>query len=566
MKRFKVQHYKRITDSGWIDVNDMTAFVGKNEVGKSSIFRALSKLNPSDNECFSKLEELPHKQYTELKNETIYPISVEFELSQDEFASNTPDQHTLIAKKSFDNDFYFEIDGKKITSEKKIERITKCLPSFIYFDNYYKLNGKFNISDFLDKYSSDPNNRQIRAQKCMFDYVGLDPKELHDLGDDYNTQDDHKQMKARERKILCDSAAAKMTKEFKNWWRVRDYKFDYRIDGDNFGVYVSDDIDPTSIELDQRSSGLVYFFSFFLIFTTESNRLHENSILLLDEPGLHYHATFQLELINFFKELSSKNQILYSTHSPFLVDNKNLDDVKIVYEDQETKAIMVSTNVVWPRDAEILFPLKISWWNSVYQTYLQDKIHLLVEGTTDFEILTEINKVLLENRKTGLDSDIAIIPGGGNRTGSLISILKASNIKQFYFLDGDDTGITNAKNYSTHLGIRGITTNDFCKFKYSTLEDLIPSKIYQQAVKDAYNLPNLTLDPNTDTGMIVSKIKNYLQKNDLEIDKIKINQELLQLIHDNSKEICAKFEPIFAKINSIKQEINSQISSHKDEL
>ena len=38
--------YKGIIDSGWVDVNSLTVFVGKNESGKTSLLKALHKLNP----------------------------------------------------------------------------------------------------------------------------------------------------------------------------------------------------------------------------------------------------------------------------------------------------------------------------------------------------------------------------------------------------------------------------------------------------------------------------------------------------------------------------------------
>jgi len=44
----------------------------------------------------------------------------------------------------------------------------------------------------------------------------------------------------------------------------------------------------------------------------------ENAILLLDEPGLYLHAHSQSDLlVHFAKDF--KNQILYTTHSPFMV-------------------------------------------------------------------------------------------------------------------------------------------------------------------------------------------------------------------------------------------------------
>ncbi len=557
--RFRVQQYKRIEDSDWIETGDVTAMVGKNEVGKSSIFRALSKLNPSDNEGFNKQQELPHKSYVKLKDELICPITAEFEiLENEEFITKIKKPHKLIVKKDYDNNFYFNLDGQDVADEEKSSKIKEFLPRFIYFDNYDKIKGRFDIPNFISAYTADPDNRTIRTERCMFEYVGLDPAKLLELKTTPEMPEAEKYKRVEERKILCDSAASSMTDEFRNWWKVRDYRFDYRMDDDSFGVYVSDHIDTTSVELDQRSSGLRYFFSFFLIFTVESKRGHTNSILLLDEPGLHYHATFQLDLIDFFKELSKKNQLLYSTHSPFLVDDDNLDDVKIVYEDRDTKKIKVSANGVWPKDAETLFPLRLSWWNSVFQSYMQDKTHMLVEGITDSRILKKINKILINNGHDGLDPEIVIAPGGGNRMSALISILKTSDVSQFYFLDGDKPGLSRAKHYTKDFDLTGLTTKNFSKLDHSSLEDLIPKYVYLNAVKSAYTLSEVTLNETDSTDkMITHQVDEYLKTKELgKIDKLKITEQLLPLLDGISKEICDTFVPIFLKINEIKKTLD----------
>ena len=47
---FRVSMYKGILDSGWVDVNPLTVLVGKNESGKTSLLKALHKLNPYNSE------------------------------------------------------------------------------------------------------------------------------------------------------------------------------------------------------------------------------------------------------------------------------------------------------------------------------------------------------------------------------------------------------------------------------------------------------------------------------------------------------------------------------------
>ena len=85
MTKFRVQNYKKIQDTDWINCSDLTVFVGKNESGKSSIFRGLSKLNPSDGEKYDGLKEFPRRRYASDFKTQDWPVSsAQFTFSADE--------------------------------------------------------------------------------------------------------------------------------------------------------------------------------------------------------------------------------------------------------------------------------------------------------------------------------------------------------------------------------------------------------------------------------------------------------------------------------------------------
>ena len=105
-------------------------------------------------------------------------------------------------------------------------------------------------------------------------------------------------------------------------------------DGDYFRIWVSDSIRPAEVSLELRSTGLQWFLSFYLVFLVESQDVHKNAILLLDEAGLTLHPLAQKDLAKFFNKLSQTNQIINTTHSPFIVDTNNIDRCKVVYIDE----------------------------------------------------------------------------------------------------------------------------------------------------------------------------------------------------------------------------------------
>ena len=80
---FRVRMYKGILDSGWVDVNDLTVLVGKNESGKTSLLKALHKLNPYDSEPYEIKKEWPRARRGE-RSEKHVVCRAKFQLSDQE--------------------------------------------------------------------------------------------------------------------------------------------------------------------------------------------------------------------------------------------------------------------------------------------------------------------------------------------------------------------------------------------------------------------------------------------------------------------------------------------------
>src|SRR3989304_7286932 len=83
LKAFRVQMYRCILNSGWIDVTPLTVVVGKNEAGKTTLLRALHKFNPFRPEPYSMDSEWP-RGHRKKRNDAQVVCSVKFELSEEE--------------------------------------------------------------------------------------------------------------------------------------------------------------------------------------------------------------------------------------------------------------------------------------------------------------------------------------------------------------------------------------------------------------------------------------------------------------------------------------------------
>jgi AAA15 family ATPase/GTPase len=87
LERFKVTNYRNVVDSGWVEVNRVTGFVGQNEGGKSNLCEALYVLNPFDSQATYKLQEDWPADNWGNRDENAVVCEAEFTLSAEEIKS-----------------------------------------------------------------------------------------------------------------------------------------------------------------------------------------------------------------------------------------------------------------------------------------------------------------------------------------------------------------------------------------------------------------------------------------------------------------------------------------------
>jgi predicted ATP-dependent endonuclease of OLD family len=267
---------------------------------------------------------------------------------------------------------------------------------------------------------------------------------------------------------------------------------------------VSDDLDPAKIELEQRSQGMRYFFSFYLIFLVEAEEGHVDCILLLDEPGLHLHGTAQAKLVHFFENVSQQNQLFYTTHSPFMIDGVHLERARAVYETPEGTKVSAD---VWPRDKDTLFPLQAALGYSVCQTLFVARRQVLVEGLTDYMLLSVLNERLKAEGKPALDDDIVLLPmGGTTKLAPLASLLAGHDVEVAILLDSDQAGQSAIKKLSSVIAdvdSRCVHLSDAVDDDdVEELEQMMPKEYYLEAVKRSY--PDVEMEFNASEEKIVN--------------------------------------------------------------
>ena len=366
------------------------------------------------------------------------------------------------------------------------------LPIFIYFENYGILDSKVHLPTYLQELQRSPHDPRIRTTQTMFLHVGLDPQQLLQLGieppQDQPPQVEEVRRRKDERAIRAESASFDLTGKFSDWWSQRRHRVEFDLDGSYLRLWVSDDKNPAGIELEERSKGFQWFFSFYLVFQVESEEGHKDAILLLDEPGLHLHPTAQQELIGFLNKISVDNQLVYSTHSPFMIDGDHLERARACFE-QTDGTVKISENV-WPRDRDSVFPLQAALGYSIAQTLFQGQKSLIVEGITEYWVLKALSEILMSGGLEGLAAEVVITPAGGaKKVTYLASLMTAQDVKVIVLLDSDEMGNRAKRELLKDLFVSTedqiLLIGDVLGCDEADLEDLFPRPYYLKAVAQA---------------------------------------------------------------------------------
>lgn len=418
------------------------------------------------------------------------------------------------------------------------ELILENLPRFVYYSNYGNLDSEIYLPHVVQNLKRiDLGAREAakaRTLRVLFSFVKLEPDQILELGRDFRDPTGRQPTaseieiiatKKRERTILLHSAGTDLTKKFRDWWKQGDYTFDFQADGDHFRIWVSDSKRPEKVELEDRSTGLQWFLSFYLIFLVESSGDHRNSILLLDEPGLSLHPLAQRDLSAFFEGLGDTNQILYTTHSPFLVDADMLDRARKVFvaEDGSTKASAdLRRGSDDPRKAGATYAIYSALNMNVAESILYGCHPVIVEGPSDQHYLATIKALLIGAQKISPKRELVFPPSHGVKNAKVVaSILSGRDeVLPYVLTDGDAVGrkIGNDLRNGLYQSAkeRVLVTDTYVGFAESEVEDLFPAAFMADVIDRWERRPEKPFADIVESGKpIVPQIEAWAKVNGL---------------------------------------------------
>src|ERR1043166_3830440 len=330
------------------------------------------------------------------------------------------------------------------------------LPVFVRFRDFFRVRPIIHLEHLAQRIENGLLDDQYDyGNLCLLRLLGFSARELSDfgktteppLGDAAALQKYRDQLDRRSYQL--NSASVRLTEQLRRVWmpdakRVEADRLRVVADGQYLKVVVEDDL-GVEIELDQRSEGFQWLVSFFVVFFAEAAERHKNAILLLDEPGLRLHGLKQRDFRATISRLAEKNQLLYTTHSPFLVGPDELDLVRVVEMTDRNVGTKVRTRVT-AQDPVALLPLQEALGYDLAQSLFSQQRNLVLESLTDYWYVDAVAQLLREGNIVDLNEKITLLPA--SKAGKVVyyaTILHAQKLKVAALLDSD-TAADQARN------------------------------------------------------------------------------------------------------------------------
>ena len=458
------------------------------------------------------------------------------------------------------------IDSFKTDNENRLasyilsKYIEPNLPEFLYFDEYYSLPGTINLQKFLNGQVDDTfTKEQNDITKALFELSNIDIKKVMDSN---NYEDFIAELEATSNNIT--------DKLLEYWTTNKNLEINFEIQTKentstrNFEKLLQIRIKNTkhrvTLPLKNRSKGFIWFFSFLVWFSKVQEK--KNLIILLDEPGLNLHAEAQADLLKYIdKELLPRYQVIYTTHSPFMIESDKLDEVRTVYDSNDSKVGSIISNALEEKDQGTLFPLQAALgYNLAQNLYISDK-NLLVEGVADLMFLTVMSGILKENNREGLNEDITIVPVGGlDKVATFISLLRGNELNMVCLLDTfiDQKGKKRLEDLIKDKIIKEKQIKFFDQYidrlNIAEIEDMFEIEEYlklfnEEFSKDYKSISKKEIDINKP---IIPQINQIIQKN--RFNHYRPSRYLTSLCVDKdyfSESTLARFEALFKDINNL---------------
>ncbi len=495
LNKVGIKNFRSIVNINLVIEGDITTLVGANEHGKSNILAAISFLNPTyvfdikkdkriDGNAIKycpsikfslTLSLAERKQIQELIQSKYPPVIIK---NEDGVSSEGKPEKEIKLKDIPENIDYERFVGEEddksyyrinTNDEDVLTEVYKFISQefgtkIIYFDEFND-----RLESIISKVDIEDTERNPIIQGLL-KVCDLEGKEKQIFTDDIGMRQ------------LLDKAPEKITKAVKEaWYQGLQDDINIKIIRDSKGENLLIDIEDknTYIDFKARSRGFKWFFSFFLKYRAYHDGELKNSIFLIDEPGLFLHPKGQKDLLQYLEKLGKSNQIIYSTHSPFMINRLKEKRVRVV-EKKQKEGTTINTKGFTANWRHMRTSLGMVLSDSFY---FADKT-LIVEGPEDKIYILALLQYFI--KKENLDVDVNMLSimdsGGAANLPAMARIVKDEERPLIVLIDSDSISVLNKlKKYINDKECKEI--KEF-NSNAATIQDLLPKKYYEKAVNN----------------------------------------------------------------------------------
>lgn len=429
--------------------------------------------------------------------------------------------------------------------------ILPAIPKLWYFSDYFSLPCRINLNEFAaGTPTGSLSSEEFKIAKALFELSGL---QVSDIQSEANFEAFKAQLEATSNSITDDM--------FEYWTTNQnlEIRFDIEHSTNNvryLNIRIYNSKHRVTLPLKNRSKGFLWFFSFLVWFSKIQGDKNSKYILLLDEPGLSLHASAQNDLLRFIDEkLAPEYQVIYTTHSPFMIDSLKLNEVRTVYDTQNPKIGSVVSDAVEEKDSDTLFPLQAALGYTIAQNLYVSPQNLLVEGISDLVYLNHFSTILKDMGKEGLSDDVTIVPvGGADKIATFISLMRGNELSTVCLLDtftdqGAEVRLKRMVEQKIIADKKILYYHSIIERTFADIEDLFSKEEYLTLYNGAFGASVQISDLDMDRP-IMSQLKrlngnksfnhyspaNYMAKN---IGTLSFSEETI-----------GRFEKLFSMVNS----------------
>ncbi|QCC59920.1 AAA family ATPase [Natrinema thermotolerans] len=297
------------------------------------------------------------------------------------------------------------------------------LPDIHYYGEIDEIKDEVAIEELRE------NPEENAAYSAILSYAGLEPEELDDLSSG----------EIRDRR---QRAGEEFSDLFNQYWNQSTIDIEIELSGGRVSLQFYDESNKRKAASD-RSRGLRRFVSFLAQVISQSDSQLENSIVLLDSPGVHLHPEGHRNLRNSLSRLAESNQLIFATHAPYMIDTQNLTRIRVARRPGDGSGTKVQKlgHQETPSD-DSLASVRASLGATFSDSLFSSSKTVLVEGFEDRLYLNSFSKLFDKlNDGESFHPNIQIIDcGGATKTTYMGRLVDAENYEYAVFLDGDEEG------------------------------------------------------------------------------------------------------------------------------